>query len=521
MSEEHKKVTRAAGIHSMATSLSRVLGLMRDMTMTYFFGVSIFNSAFVTAFSIPNLLRKLFGEGAMSGAFVPLFAESLHKEGKEPAFKSASILLTMLSALLTLIAACIAIVCLLLAVFVVDDTKWKLTMFLTALMIPYCIVICLTAVCGAILNTLGHFAKPALAPVLLNICIIVAAWIGAWITGAVQQQQVYFVAVGVLVGGVAQLALQIPELRKRGFNFKFMWLPSHPFVKRIIIIMTPAVFGIGVTQVNILVDRCLGLLVNERGAAVLFYADRLVELPLGIFGVALATAVLPSISFFAAKNEMRGFAAAIAFSMRQIGFLIVPAGVGLFLLAKPIITLLFQRGDFTADSTMYTAATLQYYALGLMGFALIKIVVPSFYARKDTKTPVIVGVCVLCLNVTLNLILMQYMEERGLALSTSICAYVNTIVLLVLLRRKIGPIGMRRVVVSLVKIAINGALMGCIVWMTHSWLSGHVSDAGLFGRLVLVFVPVGAGLASYLGLAFFAGQAELRELLSAYIQKRR
>lgn len=521
MSEEHKKVTRAAGIHSAATSLSRILGLVRDMTMTYFFGTTTVASSFLFAFTVPNLLRKLFGEGAMASAFVPLFAESLHKEGKETAYESASVLLTILSGLLAFIAAAIAGICLVLAAFVADDTSWKLTMLLTALMIPYCILICLTAVCGAMLNTMGHFAKPALAPVILNVAIIVSAWLGAALTGNTIDKQIYVVAAGVLIGGAGQLGMQIPELRRRGFRFAFLWQPSHAFVSRIITIMAPAVIGVGVTQFNIMVDRFLAKIVNERGVSVLFYADRLVELPLGVFGVALATAVLPSISFFAARNEMKGFTAAVAFSMRQIAFIIIPSMVGLILLAEPVIALLFQRGEFTAQSTLYTARALQYYALGLTGFAFMKIIVPAFYAQKDTRTPVTVGVCVLVLNVILNLILMQFMEERGLALSTTICAYVNTGTLLILLRRKTGPLGMRRVIFSLVKIMINAAVMGCVVWITLSWVSGFASTEHIFGKLLLVFLPICAGLLSYIGLAILSGQAELRELLSAYFHLKR
>ena len=518
MSEEHKKLTRAAGVNSAATSVSRVLGLVRDATLSYFFGVTALNSAFVTAFSIPNLLRKLFGEGAMASAFVPLFAESVHVEGKQAAYESANIVLSILTMVLSGIAAAIAAVSLVAAVLLDPGSRWHLTMLLTAIMIPYSIIICLTAVCGAMLNTMGHFAKPAMAPVLLNIAIIAFAWIGALLFGSDTGRQMYVVAAGVLVGGLGQYAMQVPELRRRGFRFRFLWNPQHPFVRRIITVMAPAVLGVGVTQMNIMVDRYLALSVNTRGAAVLFYADRLVELPLGMFGVAIATAVLPTISFCAARKEMKGFNAAIAFSMRQIAFIIMPAAVGLILLAEPIIALLFQRGEFTAESTMYTAMALRYYALGLIGFALVKIIVPAFYARKDTKTPVKVGLCVLVLNITLNLILMQFMEERGLALSTSICAYVNTTVLLLLLRRATGPLGMKQVTFSFAKIIVNALVMGCVVWIVQRWYAGQVQEVTFGTKLVQVCLPIAAGLTCYFGLARLSRQAELMELISAYVR---
>ncbi len=521
MSEAHRKVTRAAGVNSAATSLSRVLGLIRDMTLSYFFGTTAVNSSFLFAFSIPNLLRKLFGEGAMASAFIPLFAEKLHTDGRDEAYDVANITLTLLAALLATIAAVIAAVCLFFAVFVVDDVNAKLTFYLTALMIPYCILICLTALCGAMLNTFGHFAKPALAPVLLNVAMIGATWLGAWVVGQPMERHIYAVAIGVLVGGAAQLALQLPELHRRGFRFKAAWSLSHPFVKRISFIMAPAILGVGVTQINVMVDRFLARIVNERGVTVLFYADRLVELPLGVFGVALAVAVLPTISFCAAKKDDRGFVTALAFSLRQVCFIIVPAAVGLMLLADPIIRLLFQRGEFSAESTMYTMRALRLYAPGLMGFALLKIIVPAFYARKDTKTPVRVGVCVLVLNVALNLILMQFMAERGLALSTTICAYVNVSILLILLRRKLGPLGMKRVVASILRITVTAVIMGWVVWGMLNWMRRLFSDDALTGQLVHVAVPVAAGLVVYTVIAFFSGQPELKELLSAYLRKKR
>ncbi len=519
--DEHKKVTRAAGVNSAATSLSRILGLVRDMTLASFFGTGLVASAFQFAFRIPNLLRRLFGEGAMASAFIPLFAEEIHTKDLDSAYNSANIVLTLLAALLSVIAVVIAAVCLFLALFIFDSEKWQLSLLLTTLMIPYCIFICLTAVCGAMLNTLRHFARPALAPVLLNIAIIASAWIGAWILGKEHGGLVSVVAYGVLVGGIVQLFFQLPVLFKKGFKFKFIWNLAHPFVKKIYVIMAPAVLGAGITQINVMVDGLLALFINDRGVSVLFYANRLTELPLGIFGVALATAVLPSLSFMAAKNDKKGFIVTIAFALRHVSFIIIPAAVGLMLMADPIVRLLFQHGKFDAESTIFVVKALRLYAPGLMAFALLKIVVPSFYALKDTKTPVKVGLAVLVLNVILNLILMQFMAERGLALSTTICAYINVVFLLIVLRIRMGPLGMRRVLISIIRICIAATIMGAVVFLARNWSENICNTEKLFGQLFSVFVPLMAGLTVYTIVSFFSGQSEIKELLGAYLSKKR
>ena len=290
-------MTRAAGVNSFFTTLSRIFGLVRDMLMANYFGTGFCCSAFVTAFTLPNLLRRLFGEGALASVFVPQFAQVMQDKGKEEAYKCASMTLSWLAVILTSITIVVAAIALAAVPFLDFSPKWRLTALLIAVMMPYCVFICLTALCGAMLNTLGHFSMPALAPVFLNICIITTVWIGAFFCQTGSQAHIFYAALGVLLGGLAQLALQIPELWKRGYRFKFSIPLDHPFVKKIVTVMMPAVLGTGVAQINIMVDRYLANSVNERGAAVLYNADRLVEFPLGIFGVALAVAALPVLSF--------------------------------------------------------------------------------------------------------------------------------------------------------------------------------------------------------------------------------
>ncbi|NLF39249.1 murein biosynthesis integral membrane protein MurJ [bacterium] len=520
MPETHHKVTRAAGINSAATGVCRVLGYVRDAVVAYAFGTTWVSSAFTVAYAIPNTFRRLFGEGAMASSFVPLFAEELHHNGREQAFALANVVLTLLASFLTALSVAVAAACLVLAWVLPVPARVHLTFLLTCVTIPYVVLICVTALLSAMLNTLGHFTRPALAPVYLNLSMIAGALVGVRFIAPPMERQIYALAIAVIVGGALQLYLQVPELRRRGFRFtpRFDW--RHPFVRRVLTLMGPALIGAGASQINILIDRFMAMGLNDRGAAVLTNADRLVELPLGMFGIALATAVLPTMSFFAAKNDHKGIVVALGFALRHIMFIMAPAALGLILIGEPLVRLLFERGRFDAASTYYTSRALYMYAPGLIGFSLAKIIVPTFYARKDTKTPVRVGICVLALNVILNYTLMQFMEERGLALSSSICAYVNVIVLMVILRRQCGPLGLREVFASCVRIALLTVLMGVTVWVAGTWMSQVTAADTLMGRMVRVIVPLTCGMAVYLTVAYATGVREMHDLLAAFVRRR-
>lgn len=515
--ESQRKMTRAAGVNSFFTTLSRIFGLVRDMLMANYFGTGFLYSAFVTAFTLPNLLRRLFGEGALASVFVPQFAQVMHEKGKEEAYKCASMTLSWLAVILTSITIVTAAIALGAVPFLDFSPKWRLTALLIAVMMPYCVFICLTALCGAMLNTLGHFSMPALAPVFLNICIISTVWGGAYLCRSGSQTHIFYAAVGVLLGGLAQLALQIPELWKRGYRFSFSIPTDHPFVKKIVTVMMPAVLGTGVAQINIMVDRYLANSVNERGAAVLYNADRLVEFPLGIFGVALAVAALPVLSFAHASGDKDRFKDALGFSLRHSSFVMIPAMCGLMILGEPIIRLLLEHGEFTAESTSYTAKALFYYTLGLPGFAIVKILVPAFYAAKDTKTPVVIGLAMMVLNLTLNLILMHLMEERGLALATAISTYINISLLLFFLRRKCGPLGLMGVSFSFLKTLLNSVLMSLAIICALSFLRSHLPSGEAFSaKLLMVVIPMTIGLFVYSLFALILRQDEWRELFKAY-----
>ncbi len=520
-SARHSSVTRAAATNSAATGICRILGYVRDAVIASVFGTSWVNSAFCTAFAVPNTFRRLFGEGAMASSFIPLFAEEIHLNGRDAAFRAARMVLTLLGAFLSVLGIVVSVACLVLAAAAPVDDRVKLTFVLTAIMMPYSVLICLTAVCGAVLNTLGHFSRPALAPVFLNIAMIAGTWVGTKCIPGPLQHQIYALAGGVLAGGVLQLWFQLPALRARGFTLRFLWMPEAPLVRRMFRLMGPAIIGAGVSQINVLVDRFMALALNDRASSVLTYADRLVELPLGVFGIALATAALPAMSFCAARNDHNGLVAALGFALRHVCYIMVPAAIGLVILREPIVRLLFERGAFSVESTRHTAFALAMYAPGLLAFAFAKIIVPTFYARKDTATPLKIGVVALALNVVLNYILMHtWLEEAGLALSTSLCAYLNVVALLVVLRMQCGALGMRAVAVSVLRIAAIGAAMAALVMGARIWTDRTVGHAALMARCVCVVVPLTVGLAAYAVLSFVLRQRELMELLAAYFRRR-
>lgn len=520
-SGSQQKMTRAAGVNSLFTSLSRVFGLVRDMLMANYFGTSICSSAFVTAFTLPNLLRRLFGEGALASVFVPQFAQVMHEEGREESFRCASITLTWLFLILSAITLVVSAVALACVPFLDDNPKWRLTALLAALMMPYCIFICLTALCGSMLNTLGHFSFPALAPVFLNVCIIGAVCLGTRFCQSGSEAHIYWAAWGVLAGGAAQLALQVPKLWNYGYRFSFLPLWQHPFVRKLVLVMLPAVLGTGVAQINIMIDRYLANSVNERGAAVLYNADRLVEFPLGIFGVAVAVAALPVLSFAFAQGEIERFKGALRFALRQAAFIMLPAMFGLLLLGEPIVRLLLEHGEFTAESTGFTVRALFYYSLGLPGFALVKILVPAFYAAKDTRTPVKIGIAMMLANLVLNLVLMQFMEERGLALATAICTYLNILLLTMGLRRKCGALGLTEIGRSLLKTLLASLVMALAIIGTQFGLDRVMAlHEGFQYNLLAVLLPVLSGLLVFLGMALALRQQELREIAEAYFARK-
>lgn len=478
---EKRNIARAAGILGAATVLSRIMGMVRDIVVSRLFGAGFATDAFFAAFQIPNMLRRFFGEGALTSAFVPAFAEWKAQKGDEAARELANIcftVLTIVMAAVTLLGIIFSpqIVHLMFPGFGAHPDKLELTIFLNRLMFPYIFFISLVALCMGILNTVRHFFTPAISTVFLNIAMILCAML-LHTRFAVP---ITSLAVGVLVGGALQLLLQLPTLYRLGFPIKPRFDFGHPQVRRIALLMGPSLFGVGVYYLNITVGAILASLLPQGSVSYLYYAQRMFEFPQGIFVISVAQAVLPSMSSQAAAGQIEDMKETLVFGLKITMFITIPATIGLMVCSTPIFTLIFMGGAFDYAKAVNSAVALFYYSMGLTVVALVRVLVPAFYALKDTRTPVVVAFIAFVLNVVFSVILMKPLLHGGLALATSLSALANLLLLTWLLRRKIGPFGGRSVIVSGVKTLVASLPMGMAVY----WSMGLI-DWSLPGQKVL------------------------------------
>jgi putative peptidoglycan lipid II flippase len=462
--DENQSVVKAAGVIGVATFSSRILGFIRDMVLARLFGATPAADAFFIAFRIPSLLRELFAEGSMSSAFIPVYTEYRTTRSKQEAWELASAVFTTLLTVVTLvtIAGIVAapwLVQLLAPGFQDNPDKLALTTLLARVMFPYLLFISLAALAMGILNSVRAFAAPAFSPLFLNVFIIVGAvWLAPHLS-----EPIIGVAIGVVAGGAAQFAMQLPSLKLRGLLFGFRFEPGHPGLRRIGTLMVPTLLGLSVTQINLTVSTVLASFF-AGGPTYLFYGMRLIQFPLGIFGVALATAILPTLSSQAARGALEELRGTLGFGLRMILFIIVPAMVGLILLRTPIVHLFFEHGTFTAKDTGETALAVLCYAVGLWAFGGVRIIVAAFYSLQDTKTPAISAAVALAANVLFSLVLMSFLGAAGLALATALAAMVNGVILVAVLNRRLGGVDWGAVGRSSVRV-----LVACIPLVIACW----------------------------------------------------
>jgi len=463
---EKRAIIKSSGVISFATNLSRILGLVRDVVIARFFGTGMLAQAFIVSFRIPNMLRDLIGEGATNAAFVPVLTEYKTIRSKEEFWNLAAVLFNiMLIALSTLtllgIISAPLIIRLIAPGFISDPEKLNITIRLTKTIFPYIFLIGLCAYSMGVLNTLRHFAVPAYGPALLNISVIISCLLLTPRIG------VMGLAVGVLVGGVLQLCLQISALVKKGFRIKRFTL-FHPAAKRIGKLLIPRMLGSAVYQINILVDNILASFAPIVGAGAigaLWFSYRLWHYPFAIVVLAFGQAALPAMSAHAANNDIDKLKETISFSLRTVFFIIIPASIGLMVLGRPIIASLFEGGAFSHHSADITYTALFYYSIGLFGYSGGKILRDGFYSLQDTKTPVkIASVCVL-LNILLSVTLMWPLKVGGLALATSIAGISKFFLLSVALEKKIGRMEWKRILSSFARVLLSAIVMGLTAYM--------------------------------------------------------
>ncbi|HEX7046696.1 MAG TPA: murein biosynthesis integral membrane protein MurJ [Gammaproteobacteria bacterium] len=499
-----RALLRSTSLVGGFTLVSRVLGLLRDIAFATFVMVGPALDAFFIAFKIPNFMRRLFGEGAFSQAFVPVISE--YRETRETAEVKA--LVDRIAGTFGAILLAINIIGMLAAPLLVfafapgfldNPEQFDLATELLRVTFPYLFFIALTAFAGGILNTYGRFGAPALAPVLLNIALISAAIYGSrWFA-----EPVMALAWGVFFAGIAQLLVQFPSLMRLGLMPRPRWDWQFPGVRRVFQLMLPALFGSSVAQINLLLDTLIASFLAAGSVSWLYYADRLMEFPLGVFSIALGTVILPQLARDHAANDPGRFSANMDFALRLAVLVVVPAAAGLFVLAGPIIATLFFHGEFRVEDVAMSRIALMAYSLGLVGFSLVKILAPGYFARQDTRTPVRVGFIAMGVNAVLNIAFVGLMvwqdfaaPHAGLALATGIAALVNAGLLLRGLRGDGAFIAQRGWPVFLVRILGATAIMVAVV----GWFAGPLVpwlEAGTWERVLKLFALIGAGLAVY------------------------
>lgn len=538
MSESHN-IFRSVRIISVCTLLSRILGLTRDMICASIFGTGMVWDAFTVAFKIPNLFRRLFGEGALSAAFIPIFTEHIEKRGMEDAWKFVNVITTLLIIILGGIVligegSFFAIP----RIFHVQE-KWQLIFKLLIIMFPYVLFICLVAFIGAVLNTLRHFFMPAFAPVIMNVCWILGAVLSPY-TGKTLEKMIYAVAISAFFSGIIQILIHIPVLRKKALYYRPVVQFSHPDLKLVLTRMAPIVFGLAVVQVNVLLDSLIavGFAAHQGGqdhfnlagtvihfpmkagaASVLYYSDRLIQFPLGVFGIAMATAVFPLFSTHAVREDWNNFSVSFNKALKFMLLIGIPASVAIIMLRDPIIDLLYRRNQFNAESAYRTSRVIFFYGFGIWAYCGLHVLVRAFYSLKDTVTPVKVGALCVGLNLILNLSLIWILQESGLALSTAICAIVQIVVLITILQKRLRIKIESDIFTSLQKTIASSFIMGLACWFTLKVFPSMDENSSLYFKALRLFIPTISAFAAFVAASLLLKSEEFRHLIKLSLKK--
>jgi len=470
------------------TAISRIFGFVRDIAYSHFFGANQLLDAWIIAFRIPNLSRRLFGEGAASASFIPVYSEALYTDRDQAARLANTVVTVLFMILAALVLAGEAGIWLYYS-FLAKTTETRLILSLSSIMLPYMLFVCTVAMLAGVLNVHRHFASPAAAPIVLNIFIIATILLTGWWLGFEPRQQLFCVAVAVLIAGVVQIAIQIRPLQRSGVSIRPAWQVHSKSFKKILLLMGPMILGLTVTQVNTLADDLIawwfsgseekGRFFEFLGAQIqypmwrgsvshLYYAQRLYQLPLGVLGISLATAIFPVMSAAAARKDFPRLRAIISKGLRATVFVAVPATVGLIIVAGPLISAAFEHGRFTKQDTAMVARTLTFYAFGLCGYFAQQILARAFYSMQDSKTPMRSALVAVFANFLLNLTLIWYLGRAGLACATAVCSYLQVIILVTVLRRRLGRSILDGFSLTLLKTIAATALM----WLVAAGLLG-------------------------------------------------
>lgn len=512
------KLIKSMSVVGSMTLVSRITGLIRDVIFANVLGDKAAADVFFVAFRIPNFFRRIFGEGAFAAAFVPVFTDYRMNKSESDTNSFLQILIGRFGLILlgvTFLGVVFApgFVALLAYGFVDQPEKYSLAVDATRITFPYIFFISFVAMAGGMLNTCGRFASPAATPVLLNICLIGAAIILVPIASS----SPIALSIGVLIAGVIQLLFQLPFLRKEKLTIRprVIKQPGDEIgivgVKRVFHLTIPAIFGVSVAQINTIVNTVLASFLVTGSISWLYYSDRLMEFPVGVFGIALSTAILPDLSRKFSQKSTEEFSKTIDWAMRWVCLVCLPATVGLIILAKPMVATIYFHGDFTVNGVNMTAASLVAYSLGLMAIVMIKVLAPGFYARENTKTPVRVAVIAMALNIVISLALVLPLKHVGLATATSISAIFNAGMLYFLLRKEGVLDPGSGWIIYLFKLVLASALMAGVLW----WLMAPAEmwlEYSIWNRVVKLSWLIILGVAVYF-LALYVSGVKLRSFL--------
>jgi putative peptidoglycan lipid II flippase len=514
------RLARSAGLISIATLTSRILGVARETVLAAYFGASasIQMDAYNVAFRVPNLLRDLFAEGAMTAAFVPGFTRTLSERGREHAWRLGNLVINALLVVTGILVVAGMIFAAPITAFIAAPEfantpgKLELTTRLTRIMLPFLTTVAVAAAIMGMLNSLRHFFIPSVSSAMFNVATILCAVALVPVMESLELPAITAIAIGTLLGGLGQIAVQWPSLRREGFRYQPVLDFRDPELRQVLRMMLPGTLGLAAVNINVLVNTYLATGEEQGAVSWLGYAFRLMYLPIGLFGVSIATAALPEVSRHAAGDDLAAIRRTVSSALRMMLMLNVPAMAGLMVLADPIVAVLYERGAFGRADTAATAAALMFYAPGLLGYSIVKIASPTFYSLRDSRTPVIVSVLSVGVNLVLNVTLVRVLGFRGLALGTAIAALFNAGTLLLLLRGRVHGLDGRRLALATAKIAVASAVMAIVAYGASQWIAGAWPAEGEVAKVLRLAFAIGVAV---LALAVVGRLLRIDELSDA------
>ncbi len=517
--EGKRHLVKAAGVMGLMTLVSRVLGMIRDVFSAKVFGTSWQWDAFVYAFSLPNFFRRLVGEGALASAFIPVYSELLQTKGEKEAFRFANVLISLLSVCFLIFLVIVEAALAFLMKVEVFPERVHLVFDFLRFFFPYLTLMSLYAVGMGILNCHRHFFAPSLGPLVLNLC-----WIGGtvWVLFLADHgmpDRLRLLALIVLFSGVLQDLVQVPQLHKIGFRVQWLWEPLYPGIQKAVRLILPVILGFSVMQVNLLVDATFAFWIGPGANSTLWYGNRLMQLPLGVFAVAMGMALLPTLSNQVASGQFEQARKNISFSLRTIALITLPCAAGLMTLAKPIVQLLYERGQFDMVSTQRTSAVLIWYALGLFTYAAQKILTPAFHSLQNTKTPVRIAMICMVSNIVFNFLLMGSMKEAGLALSTTLSGLIQFGLLFLALHRGALRLPLKEIFGSLARILGATLAMSATAFVAYRFFENTFPGIGTVYEAIRVLGSISIAAAFYPVYCFLFGVSEIRDAWSWFYKK--